>query len=278
MFYEKLLSTFYEELKEIQSKNSTLLNEANVGITLCAQAISKMKKAVIANGFENKQSEIQFFKCLKVVPMQYLIYYTEVRSFELRMPKIGDQYQMKFLNKQVGKTNSFFTKYTEFLIYIDEGYEHFDELYFTREYMNHTLTIKSYPYYKDPIFNSSHDGILARIRGLGLYINYLKEKKLELVKPNSSRLKSTLKWTGSYSAFIEMIYGCDSMRYFNNGNIEIAKIIEELGGFLNVPKGNSSRTYNEMKNRKYSRIKFFEETSQRLLDKMNKEDGLKDIS
>lgn len=273
MFYKELLSKFYEELEKIKSK-SPLLDEANLGSTLCTQTIGKMKKAVVKYGFENKNAEINFFRSVKVIPMQYLIYYIEVRSCELLRPKIGEKYQQKFLEEQTEKVNRFFGKYTEFLIYIDQGYTHFDKLYFTRKYINHVPLVKSYPYYKDPIFNTSHDGILARIHGLGLFINYLKNEKRKLEKANGSNKQNPLNWTGSYAAFIEMIYGCEAMGYFNNGNIEISTIIEELSSFLNIPAGNSSRTFNEIKNRKQSRIKFYEETGQKLLEKMDREDGI----
>lgn len=275
MLYEGLLSKFYEELKELQSKARTIREEASEGNILCAQTINKMKKAVQSNGFVDKTKEIQFFKTIKIIPMQYLIYYTEVRSCELQFPKIGKSSKMLFLDKQTDKVNSFFEKHTEFLIYIDEEFEHFDKHYFTRKYLHRAPVVKSYPYYKDPSFNTSHDGILARIRAMALLINYLRSKKQELDKVNSSiEEQRTVKWTGSYAAFVEMIYGCDAMSYFNDGNIEISTIIDELGDFLNVPKGNSSRTYNELKNRKHSRIKFFEEASQKLLEKMTKEDGI----
>lgn len=277
MFYEEILSNFYDRLNEIKRRTSKPTEEANQCCVVCSQILSKFKKVVQKEGFKNKRHEIHFFKSLKVVPMQYLIYYTELRSFELLIPKIGKSNQREFLDKKIDKVNSFFAKHTEFLIYLDQGYTHFDKHYFTRKHLNHTPVVKSYPYYKDPTFNTSHDGLLARIKGMALFINYLKEKKALSEKTDGvqkpSERQTILKWTGSYAAFVEMIYGCDAMSYFNNGNIEINRIIEELGSFLSVPKGNSSRTYNELKNRKHTRIKFFEEASQKLLDKMTKEDG-----
>ncbi|WP_421810743.1 RteC domain-containing protein [Flagellimonas sp.] len=275
MLYEGLLSKFYEELNKLQSESANILEEASAGNILCAQTINKMKRVVQSNGFVDKNGEIRFFKTIKIIPMQYLIYYTEIRSCEIRFPKIGQSNQILFIEKKVDKINAFFERHTEFSIYINEGFEHFDRHYFTRKYLHRAPVVKSYPYYKDPSFNTSHDGILARIRAMALFVNYLRSKKQKLEKANNSFVeKRTVKWTGSYAAFVEMIYGCDAMSYFNDGNIEISTVIDELGDFLNVPKGNSSRTYNELKNRKYSRIKFFEEASQKLLERMTKEDGV----
>ncbi|WP_394331380.1 RteC domain-containing protein [Pseudotamlana agarivorans] len=38
-----------------------------------------------------------FFKSVKPHPMQFLIYYNELRSCELRMPKLGIESQLKYL-------------------------------------------------------------------------------------------------------------------------------------------------------------------------------------
>lgn len=282
MSYRELLENFQKKAFELQGQKNSLSDEANQMIVHSTKTLNNLRRMVLSKGFENNKAEIYFFKKVKVVPMQYLIYYTEVRSCELRFPKIGKSNQMLFLDKQMGKINSFFGKHTEFLIYIDEEHEYFDKHYFSRKHLHRVPIVKSYPYYKDSTFNTSHDGILARIRAMALFTNYLKEKKLNLEGLEAStklmKKRSSVKWTGSYAAFIEMIYGCDAMSYFNDGNIEIKTIIEELGGFLNVPKGNSSRTYHELKNRKHTRIKFFEEASQKLLEKMTKEDGLSNFS
>ena len=277
MLFKEVLLVFHEKFTEIRRKTSSLSEEANQMIVLCTKTLNSLKHLVSTKGFENRAAEIRFFKEVKVIPMQYLIYYTEVRSCELRFPKIGVEEQRNFLEKQVDKVNRFFGKHTEFLIYLDQGYEHFDKHYFTRKHLNDAPMVKSYPYYKDFAFNTSHDEVLARIRAFDLFANYLKSKKQEMEKVATpvapEKKKSKIYWTGSYSALVEMLYGCDAMSYFNDGNMNIGKIIEEIGDFLNVERGNSSRTFNELKNRKHSRIKFFEETGQKLLEKMDKEDG-----
>lgn len=277
MLYEKLLSDFNERLREIQRKTTTLLNEANQMIALCTKTLESLRKVVSSKGFKTKDDEIDFFKRVKVVPMHLLIHYTEIRSCELRMPKIGELHQSEFLERQVDKVNDFFGVNTEFLVYLDQGYKHFDKHYFTRKHLNDVPLVKSYPYYKDALFNTSHDGLLARIRGFGLFITYLQEKKQQLKERNSSKenggVEGSLIWTGSYAGFVEMVYGCFAAECFNNGNIDIKKVIEELGDFLNIERGNSTRTYNELKNRTQSQIKFFQETGRKLLSKMEKEDG-----
>ncbi len=274
MLYEELLKSFNEALEDIHLRISTPLEEANLIIALCTLSLAKFQKAVEKNGFQNIDREIYFFKSVKVIPMHYLIYYTELRSCELNIPKGGKLLQIQFLETLEEKTNKFFNKHKEFMVYLELKHTLLDKYYYTRKYLNRIQSIKTYPYFKDPKFNTSHDTLLARIHGFELFSNYIIQRKFKIEHTINNFIEKKLVWSGSYAGFIEFVYGCQAMGYFNDGNAETSKIVKILGDFLGVEKGNSSRTYNEIKARKGSRIKFFEETGQKLLRKMEDEDGL----
>ncbi|MDF0708560.1 MULTISPECIES: RteC domain-containing protein [Flagellimonas] len=274
MFYVNIINEFNEKIAGIEGTTQTELKKANACIQISSWALDLFKEQVTNFGFDSIKNEISFFKGIKCIPMKYLIYYTEIRSCELRIPKSNVKRQLSFLDKQTKKVNQFFGRHTEFLLYMEQGYDHFDEHYFTRKNLNNNPVVKSYPYYKDSIFNTSHDEIWARIKGLAMYANYLKQKKEELTNTNNKTGNSKLKWTGSYAALVEMLYGCQEMGYFNNGNVGINNAIDAFCEFLNVKKGNPTRTYQDLKARKGSPIKFFEETGQKLLQKMKDEDDL----
>ncbi|MDY7397030.1 RteC domain-containing protein [Aureibaculum sp. 2210JD6-5] len=273
MLYSEIIIKFKEQLIAIKKNFPKHLDQANIGCILCTKTLSKLQKFIEKNGFKNSDLEIHFFKNEKVLPMSNLIYYTELRSCELRLPKIGKEEQKDFLQNQIYKVNQFFDKNTDFNFYMEQGLIHFDKYYFTRKYAENGLLVKSYPYYKNPTFSTSHDGVWARLRGMLLYAEYLQNKIEFSDIVIGAKNDLDLVWTGSYAAFVEMIYGLQALGYFNNGNKDLNQIIEVLGNFLNVPTGNSSRTYNELKSRKSSRIKFFEEAGQKLLKKMDDEDA-----
>ena len=274
MFYEQLLKAFNDELKDIHLRISSPLEEANLVIALCTLSLAKFQKVVEKNGFQNIDKEINFFKSVKVIPMQYLIYYTELRSCELNMPKRGSLFQIQFLEKLEEDVNQFFNKHKEYIVYLELEHTLLDKYYYTRKYLNKIQPIKTYPYYKDPSFNTSRDTLLARIRAFELFVNYINQRKLKIENNVNDFIEKELIWSGTYAGFIEFVYGCQAKGYFNNGNTETSKIVEILGDFLGIDKGNPSRTYNEIKARKGSRIKFFEETGKKLLRKMEDEDGL----
>lgn len=274
MFYKAIINRFERQLVELQTKNQVYLDQANIGIAICTKTLLALQSNVEKHCFKNGQSEIDFFKTIKVLPMSYLIYFTEVRSCELRLPKIGKVEQQRFLETLIDKVNRFFFKNADFALYMEQGHTHFDKHYFTRKHVNDGLSIKSYPYYKEPSFNTSHDGIWARIKGLTLFIEYLNTKE-KLLSSDERPMNHKIKWTGTYAAFVELVYGCQLMGYINNGNSSTQELMDALGDFLNIPKGNHPRTYNELKERKGSRTKFFDEAAQRLRQKMDDEDGLK---
>lgn len=277
MLYDTILLKFKDELNEIKTRSRTHLEESNLGYALSAKTLGSLKKELAIKGFGSQREEINFFKHVKTEPMRYLIYYTEMRSCELRMPKIGSHRQMKHLERQIKKVNTFFSRHTEFLLYMQQGFDYFDEHYFTRAFLDNAPVVKSYPYYKDPDFDTSHDGIWSRIKGFGLYVHYLKQKREHISAINSNGKMSEenkLKWTTSYAAFVELIYGLQAIGAIDNGKEETKRIVQSLGDFLGVPKGNYSRTYNELKARKSSQVKFLEEMVKKLRQKIEDEDDI----
>ncbi|WP_298344268.1 RteC domain-containing protein [uncultured Algibacter sp.] len=272
MLYEELLKSFNEKLKDIHLRISSPMEEANQVIALCTLSLAKFQRAVENNGFKDMDMEINFFKSVKVIPMQYLIYYSELRSCELSIPSGSSNMQIQFLEKREQEVNSFFHQHKEFLVYIKQGHTLLDKYYYSRKYIDKIQPIQTYPYYKDPNFNTSHDVLLARIRGFELFEKFIYQRKLKIERRMNDFIDKEIIWTGTYAGFIEFVYGCQAMGYFNNGNKETIKIVEALGQFLGIEGGNPSRTYNEIKFRKNSRIKFFEETGLRLLQKMEDED------
>ena len=223
MLYEELLKAFNEELKAIHLRISSPLEEANLIIALCTLSLAKFQKAVAKYGFKNIDKEVYFFKSVKVIPMQYLVYYTELRSCELTIPKTSHLVQIEFLENQDKKVHIFLDKHKEFLAYLKQEHTLLDKYYFTRKYLDKFQSIKTYPYYKDPNFNTSHDILLAKIQGFELFNKYINQRKFKLEHSINDFVEKRLIWSGTYAGFIEFVYGCQAMGYFNNENGKLIK-------------------------------------------------------
>ena len=271
---QKLLT----ELESIQESTPAILDHSRLSIISCRKLLTKFRHEITTKGFQSVEAEIAFFKQIKQVPLSRLIYFKEIHQFETYFPKGLIGKKKRFIKKQLNTYNEFFLSNIDFGQYIELNYTHFDEYYYTRKSNKELPVLESNIYLVDSEFNTPKDTLLAQFKAYGLVVVYLKNrlKKLKNSKrgSNSKSQISKLLWTGSYAAFVELTYGLQTMGYFNNGNIDIKQVIKELGTFLQVAEGNHSRTYNELKSRKGSQIKFFEETGKKLLQKMDDEDGL----
>ena len=132
MMIKKTIDSFNTNCNEILESNDTMLNKASKGITLCNQTLTTLKEIVDKKDFNTVPEEIDFFKNYKPVPMSLLIFFTEVRSCELRMPKAGTTYKVQFLQKELRKINKFFFKNADFVHFI-EPYFNWRHLYIASE-------------------------------------------------------------------------------------------------------------------------------------------------
>lgn len=121
MLYKELLSDFEKRLKEIQSVTSSSMGGAMAGIQICNDTLSDLRIAVEKDGFKNNDAEIHFFKRVKSEPLRFLIYYTEVRTCEMKMPKWGLQAKLEYIDVEINRINSFFDHNLDFQLYMDNG-------------------------------------------------------------------------------------------------------------------------------------------------------------
>jgi hypothetical protein len=81
------------KLKELERGSLDILSISNKAIILCRNLLTKYKKYIVKNGFNCVQDEIEFFKNTKQPALTSLIYYSEVRSFEIQFPKVNKEAQ-----------------------------------------------------------------------------------------------------------------------------------------------------------------------------------------
>lgn len=261
------------DLDKIEKNTPTIYKRVHLSILLCRRVLAQYRAEIIEKGFSSVQDEIVFFKHTKQIPLSRLIYYKEVHYLEAYLLKSSKLVQKKNLKKQLNRYHSFFLKNMDFVQYIETEQTHLDDYYFTRK-SNKELPIMGFNLVlEDPDFNTPKDVMLAQFKAYRMAIEYVNEVLCCLANKNGvSSKKSSLTWTGSFAAFVELSYGLKTVGCLNNGQVEIKKIIEELSVFLGVTLGNYSRTYNELKMRKNSRVKFLDEICERLLQKMDDED------
>lgn len=278
MMFEKVLAFFIESIDQITQSVNPSLKKAEAGIRLCNNTLSELQNLVNKEDFESKEEEINFFRNIKPIPMSYLIYFTEVRTCELSVPKAGMQPKIRFLEKEVKKINKFFSRNNDFVNYMEQSHSYLDHQFFTRNNINNFPIAPTINYYQYPEFSTSHDMLWAKIQAMYRFIHYIREG-LQKLQPGNKNLyvekqPKLLLWTASKTSLIELIYALYSSRAFNNGAVELSTITSSFEDYFNVKLDNVYKTYTEIKARKGSKTKFLEELTIQLQHKINRDDAL----
>lgn len=274
---KKMIEAFNYNCSEVLESDETMLAKAIKGINLCNENLTNLKEIVDKNDFNTIPEEIEFFKNVKPIPMSTLIFLTEVRSCELRIPKAGNSYKVEFFQKELRKINKFFYKNTDFVHYMEQGYNYLDHQFFTRNHRNNFPFTPMTDYYQFPEFSTAQDMQWAKVKAMYRFIHYirqeLKKLKVEDAEIFEEKKHKVIVWTGPKAALTELIYALFSNGTLNHGAADIHTITASFEDFFNIKLDNVYKTYTEIKTRKSSRTKFLEELTLNLQQKMAKEDN-----
>ena len=274
MDFKPFIEGLQSDLKEAQVDIPNIIKRANHSIRLCHTVLAIFKKSVVKDGFESIEMEIEFFKNFKTVPSTHLIYYSQIRSFELEFPKANIEAQRKFIKKRLNRLNRFYRNHIDFSEYIESGRTHFDEQYFTRKYLNVCPIISPHIYFHDPDFSTPKDILLAEFKAFDSFVVYLQNRmidksKVYTEKPGELKAQINLQWTSTKSALIELVYALHYNRVINNGNADIKDIALAFQQVLHFDLGDFYKTFSEIKSRKISRTKFLDDLASGLQSHMD---------
>ncbi len=272
------MESFEQKIAVILDSPEQQIRVTNKGIDLCNRVLTELKDLIEKEDLESVEEEIHFFKEVKPSVMSYLIYFTEVRSCEIRKPKAGVNFQVRFFEKEIKKVNKFFYRNIDFSHYMELGHNYLDHQLFTRNYQNNFPFTPLVNYYQFPEFSTSHDMLWSKIKAMHRFLHYIR-KCLGELRPGRSfisqeRKHPVLFWTSSKTALTELIYALYSDGALNHGAADLNTITTSFEDFFNVKLDNVYKTYSEIKARKGSKTKFLEELMLNLQQKMSKEDGL----
>ena len=276
MNFENKIGILRKQLDCINSEKLDILITTNRAIILCRNLLSEFKTYVGENGFKNISQEISFFKEVKQYPFWNLIYYFELKSFEIQFPKGNVEEQKKYTLKRLNKLNKFYLRNIDFSQYVEQNKSYLDDRYFTRKHFNDFNITHSKDYFRDPQFSSSHDLLLAKVKAYNKIIRYLEFRLSNLGKPRNKIKDLGLKplnWTGSKTDMTELGYALKFHGSINNGNVNVNEIIQLLETAFNFNSGDPYKNFSEIRIRKKSRTKFLDELSMGLLNRMQKGDS-----
>ena len=277
MEYEKLLNQLNTQLNQIEKHNKEITKQAKLSINYCRDILSKMNQIVLKNCFKNEESEIEFFKKTKIIPLLKLVFYSEILTFEIQYPKASKEEQINYIEKRIKKINKFYDYNIDFIQYAREEKTHFDKLYYTRINNNSYNFTNTKLYYRTPDFSTSHDILLGKLKGYDLLIVYLQNKldNLQNLNPQNSTessIISNLHWTSSKVDLTELIYAVHSSGTINNGSAGIKEIATAFEQMFNIDLGNYYHKYIEIRARKVNKSIFMDRLKESLMSNMDKFD------
>ena len=259
-----------QEILKIEETSSTRILAYSRIIKYCLEILETYRLKIKTYTFKSTLEEIQFFKEQKQIPLNQLIFYTNLRSIELETI-IPGKYERKLLLKKIKKINKFFQKNREFQKYVELEHTFMDEFYFTRGFLN---KIEAYdtPIFWNPEFSTSHDMLLAELKANQKLLLFLYKQTDLLENPQETLLrKHDINWSSSKVDLIELIYALHFSGAINNGSGDIISIVSLFEEIFNTELKNFYKKFSEIKGRKGRRTKFLDLITRLLEQRLNQD-------
>lgn len=270
-----LAQNLEKQLLEIEENSKTIMQRSKHSIIVCTKLLGQFKKEIINKGFDSISDEIYFFKHTKQIPLRHLIYFSEIRSFEIQFPKADKNCQRKFIRKKIQKVNRFFIYNLDFTQYTDSEETHFDKEYYTRDYMDSYHITTSKFYFQDPDFFTPRDMLLGKFRAYNRLVAYLDNRLHNLefpLSPTKIAFNNTEKliWPFTNTDWVELVYALSSAGVSKQNSLSITKMSKMMQEIFDFTPKDIYKTYQNIKNRKNSRTLFLDDLTTSLLSEMNK--------
>ncbi|WP_165823846.1 RteC domain-containing protein [Pseudochryseolinea flava] len=209
--------------------------------------VMELREFVVRTGFSDREEEIQFFKFRKPIFMSQQIYHKKL--FKLLVQKSFRSFdeQKKLVQDVRNKLEQFAVQNFDFYCYCMGTASHLDAQYFSMQLGADGQV--------DP-FCTRYDLKLSKLLANNMLLEYLNG-----VDDKRTTSSANLRWTGSKSALVELVYALHLVGVFNNATADIVNIADELGGFFGMDLKNYRRIFIDIKGRK---------TGQFLVDRMQR--------
>lgn len=229
--------------------------------------------------FQDANEEILFFKEIKPLILNKLIYFNDIYLLEIRKPN-GSKDVLKeyYKNKQTVITK-FCNANLDFYQYYRSKATHLDRYYFLRGHENYKLCHNCGILDKDPLFSTCCDHRVAKMLAYDMLEIYLQQRlqdveRMEVIETSRASLPDNpFRWTGTKIAAIELGYAIYASGVLNNGNADIKEIMTYLEASFKIDLGDYYRTYLTIRERKRDRTAFLNSLIEKLLRKMDENDN-----
>jgi hypothetical protein len=254
-FITKLNKNLDNQLQIINLEENDVLIKSQKSVQSIKKALTDLKVFVLEYSFADEAEEINFFKKIKPELFSKLIYYTKVYNIESRRPSGSREIQESYLRHELEKITCFFNNHLQFYQYYRMNSTFLDDKCFLRGKEDLHLFHDSLIYFVDPDFSTSHDIMVAKIMSndmLEVFLNTeLENLSIKANNPNWGQVgnmgSSSLQWTESKTALVELIYALQASTAINKGGVDIRELVALFEQVFNIRLTEVYRTYLEIK-------------------------------
>jgi hypothetical protein len=266
-YCEQLQEGLRSELEVVGQENYEAISKISKCLNALSNTINKLKEFVRTYTFTSATEEIHFFKETKPVLLSQYYYYEILFAIKINEPFTGTEALRGHYHEHLTDLQQFVSKHAEFYKYCLSNSNELDDKYFVRSQSPHIN-----PDF-DSNFSTGYDNTLARIMSTQLAKEHLISLIRNLDTENGNRNSpSQLKWTGTKSALIELIYALQSVDSVNSGKADIKRIADSFENLFNISLGNYYRHFQEIRLRKSGRATFLDLMKEKFVQRLNEMD------
>ena len=251
----EIVNNLYKELTQelTKIKEETVLKKLQESVRISRKFARKLRDYVSPLAFEDKESEIRFFKHTKPQFFAHLYFCSEVYYIELKKPIGSIEFQKQFFRSELDKIAADFTKYNDIHKYLRSEATFQDDQYFLRGSQTMFGPDKIVEE-ADPRFSTGYDFLVASYWANEKIADYLNKKLDDLGKSVTSidilAEVPKITWTDSKTAFIELAYAFKAKGSFNNGKATLKEITDYLQEVFKIQISNPTRDFQDILRRK----------------------------
>ncbi len=236
-------------------------------------SLRDLKTWVTVAQFNSVAEEVIFFKEIKPLFSAEFIYRSKILELEVAKPNAGQMNLKLYYESELQTLKGFVDEYSDFYSYYRRSATYLDGQYFVRGSVDLKMAADGNLHNYDERFTTVGDPLVARLMANDRLEQYLLRSIYQLEGYYFEKFseKSPLRWTGSKSALVELLYALHLSHSFNGGSTDLSEAVKVFEKTFNMDLGNFYKTLNEVKNRKTGRTKFLQSLQERLEDHFEKE-------
>lgn len=263
-FSDQLLIKMNHQIEVVRKEGCDELSATAKISKIIRNGLTELKRFVHQYRFNDQEEEIYFFKEVKPLFLSRYFYHKKLLSILIKTSLLDGKEKIKHYGKMLKRIQEFLKENNDIYRYWLTGSVHWDDKYFLRnEGLQEDPAI-------DDKFSVGYDHKIAQLLANGELAKLLLGR-IEEINAGNGQVPE-LKWTGSKTALVELIYALQTVGVFNNASADVKKIATYFEQVFNINLGNFYDTFQQIRIRKVNTYKFLEELKERFSSRIEKLD------